>query len=173
MAAKDQSNSVSGLEQKLQVALVGVQALLQPAQSYVLGGVSYTGQVVAQMVTAFLAAFAAHTDAQRQEKTTLAQRRLIQPQAKAFLKVLQEFAAAQWGADSQELTKLGFTPRKKAAPLSGEKLVLRTARTNATRKARSTRGSRQRAAIHGQIPDSVQIHVDGADPAPPQGGAKT
>jgi hypothetical protein len=168
----EKSDTPGALELKLQFALVGVQALLLPAQTYVLGGVSYTGQVVAQMIVAWLASFTAHDDAKRNEKTTLEARRQIEPQAAAFLKVLQDFATNQWGANSQEITRFGFEPRKKAEPLTGDKLVLRTARANATRKARGTRGSRQKAAIKGEVPNDVTVHGDGTAAPPPQGGAK-
>ncbi len=124
------------------------------------------------MIVAWLAAFSAHDDAKRNEMTTLEARRQVEPLAAAFLKVLQEFAINQWGATSQEITKFGFEPRKKAAPLTGDKLVLRTALANATRKARGTRGSRQKAAIHGEVPNDVVVPKDGGAPPPPQGGAK-
>jgi len=164
--SKTKVTSPGGLEQQLQDVQGGVQAVLQPTQTYVLAGMSYTGQAIAQMIAAWLAVFAAFTTAKRTEQTALAQRRLIEPAVKAFVGVLHDFIVSQYGAESQVLTQFGFQPKKKAEPLDAEKLVLRKARAKATRQKRGTMGSRQKASIKGQITGSVTVNADGTMSAP-------
>jgi len=164
---------VGDFEQQLQAAYNGVLAVLQPGTTYVLAGVSYTGQAIGQMLAAWIAVIAAYTDAKRNEQTELAQRRQIEPAALAFLKVLHDFVVGQFGATSQELTKFGFEPRKKAAPLTGKQLVIRTAKSDATRQKRGTLGSRQKASIHGEAPTSVVINPESTPSSPPPTGGAT
>jgi len=169
---KSNDKNPGSVERSLDAAYDGVQALLQPTTTYVLAGVSYTGQAIIQMIAAWVAVFTAYEDAQRTEKTALAQRRQIEPAVRAFLKVLHAFATSQYGAESQELTKLGFQPQKQAKPLDSEQLVLRKSRANATREERGTKGSRQKDAIHGATDASVTVKPDGtSSTTTPSGGA--
>jgi hypothetical protein len=87
--------------------------------------------------------------------------------ALAFLTDLEAGVAAAFGVDSQVLVQFGFTPRKKRAPLSPEKLVVRAAKAKLTRAKRHTLGSRQKEALRAAETPAVTIGPDGTLIAPP------
>ena len=49
------------------------------------------------------------------------------------------------------LAGLGLAPRKPRTPLTAEQLAARVAKAKATREARGTKGSKQKAAIVGNV----------------------
>jgi len=66
-----------------------------------------------------------------------------------------------FGKKNPDLTKVGLTPDKTPAPLTLEQKQERAAKAAATRKARGTKGPKQKAAIKGQLPPA---------PTPPKPG---
>ena len=161
MASKNESNP-GQVEEDLQEGLKGAQALLQSTQSYVLGGISYTGLQVVQMLTAWLALFTAYTSAKSAAKTALSLRQASEPSARAFLKVLHAFAVAQYGATSENLRLFGFEPEKPRKSLSAEKQVIKNVKTKQTREERGTLGSNQKKSVTAATPSAVTINENGA-----------
>jgi hypothetical protein len=161
------------LEDDVQTALKGAQALLQQTQSYVMGGLSYTGLQVVQTLTAWLALFTAYTAAKSAAKTALSQRRASEPSMRAFLKVLHDFATAQYGATSENLRLFGFEPEKAKKPLSAGKQVIKAVKAQQTREERGTLGSSQKKSVHAVTPPAVTIDGNGeVQPVTPPGAAK-
>jgi hypothetical protein len=168
------SHGPGKLQQKLQLALQGVQSMLQPGSNYVLGGTSYTGTSLYQLLAAWAAVFTAAITAQSAAKTALAQRRAIEPAVRAFLQVLHEFVTSQYGATSQDLTKFGFTPKKVAKPLTSEQQVVKKVKAKQTREERGTLGSNQKKSVHAATPSAVTITDNGvAQIVTPPGGTKS
>jgi hypothetical protein len=64
---------------------------------------------------------------------------------------LRAGAVVSLGENSSEFSRLGFKPRKKAAPLTPEEKQLKRARAKATRQARGTVSRKARAKIKGVV----------------------
>ena len=174
MSKKKNVNNPGELEDDLQNALEGSKNLLQQTQSYVMGGIGYTGLQVVQMLTAWLAFFTAYTSAKSAAKTALTQRRSIEPAARAFLKVLQDFAKAQFGATSESLRQFGFEPEKARTPLTAEEQVIRKVKAKQTREERGTLGSVQKKSVHAAAPAAITIDQNGvAQAVTPPGATKS
>jgi hypothetical protein len=88
---------------------------------------------------------AAWTNAVHAEKAVLAQ-------SEPVLAGLRKFLLATLGNDAEKLAAFGLAPQKTRRALTAEELALAAKRRDATRAARGTRGSRQKARIVGQVP---------------------
>jgi hypothetical protein len=172
MSTNNESNP-GRLEEDLENGLKGAQALLQQTQSYVMGGLNYTGLQVVQMLTAWLALFTAYTSAKSAAKTALTERQASAPAARAFLKVLKDFATAQYGATSENLRLFGFEPEKPRKPISAAKQVIKNVKAKQTREERGTLGSNEKKSVHAATPSAVTINENGeAQVVTPPGATK-
>jgi hypothetical protein len=79
-----------------------------------------------------------------------------------------------FGTSPDVLGDFGMAPRKRPAPMTGEQLVVKSAKAKATRKARGTVGPKKRLRIKGNVPEQQETaSVPGAGssaPAAPPGG---
>ena len=83
---------------------------------------------------------------------------------------LKKYVVAHWGESSPVLADFGFTPRKLAQKTVAEKFQT-VEKQLATRAARHTMGSRQKAAIHGSIAPSLVVQTP--PPPPVSNGVST
>jgi hypothetical protein len=151
-----------GLELRADTALAGLQTSL-PASvtSLVVGGVTYTvpGYI------AFLQSTEKPWKDSREAQSVIRQVSQTRPQdaqklrgALADLKVtLQNIL----GRESEELTKFGFKPAKRAKTLTSEEKALKAAKAKLTRVKRGTLGKKQKAAIRQVETPTVTITPDG------------
>jgi hypothetical protein len=85
----------------------------------------------------------------------------------ALLASLKSFVLLKFGSASvATLADFGFTPRKQT-PKTVETKVVAAEKSLATRKARHTMGSKQKAKIKGTIPEPVVGPATGTAPAQP------
>jgi hypothetical protein len=109
-----------------------------------------SSQLAQSTRTAFLAAVASD--------------RTLQEANLQFRDDLKQTLRAMYSAQPTILAEFGLTVRKRAV-LTPEELVARTAKADATRVARGTKGKRQLAAIHGNVTGvTITPIVDGAAP---------
>jgi hypothetical protein len=69
-----------------------------------------------------------------------------------FVKDVKMTIKASLGRKNAVLASYGIAVEKEPVPLTSEELALRAERNRATRAARHTMGSKQRAAIKGELP---------------------
>jgi hypothetical protein len=81
----------------------------------------------------------------------IAARNAAQEAARQLVKDCQDGAYATFGEGSYQYEELGFTPKKKPAPLTPEQKQTKLDRLRATRAARHTLGSRQKKAVKGVV----------------------
>jgi len=143
--------SLGALEKQLSDALKGLGSEIPPGTTLLIDGVAYTVEALIAEISSELSVFSAERDARIAAKTKLAERRGVEPKAKALLSGLQAFLGTKYGPGSAELEKFGFSPRREPEPLTAEQLQAKVDRNRATRVARATRGSRQKAAIKGEV----------------------
>jgi hypothetical protein len=82
--------------------------------------------------------------------------RALDAQVSAFVSPIKNFVVAAFGERSEASAAFGFEPRK-TAYVTVEKRALAVEKTLATRAARHTMGSRQRAQIHGTVEDLARF----------------
>ncbi|HEY1957225.1 MAG TPA: hypothetical protein VGH28_16515 [Polyangiaceae bacterium] len=112
---------------------------------------------VIQSRARYIAAVAAQREAEAKVKP------LIQP--------IKGFVQNTFGAQSEISASFGFSPRK-TGHVDAEKRAEAVLKLRATRAARGTKGSRQKAAIHGSIETPAPAPVV-ATPAPSQPAVTT
>jgi hypothetical protein len=146
MASKPNAQSAPSEAQ----LLAGIQKNLATA-SFLIGGTTYTSLQVQQIVQQCANAAQASLSA-RKALTDLAKtNRQLQAQYQAFLRELRQVIQVMFSNAASTLADFGLAPRKftKASP---ETLVAAHAKAVATRKARGTMGSKQKAKITGSSP---------------------
>jgi hypothetical protein len=168
------ANVPTKLETSLQNALTGVQKVLgaMPAGTkFTVAKVAYDATGLASQLQGFVTPL---TNA-RAAKVAWAQgsqaAKAAAPGGKQLLKALKATLVGLYGASDTELGQFGFTPAKVPTPLTGEQQVVKTTKMLATRKARSTMGSKQKAGITGTVPAQVTVSTGGAatlSPTPAQ-----
>jgi len=162
-----------GFSKTLSAALAAEQKLATelpvelPNQTYVVDGVTMTcAEVVAQVEQ--------HVTAEQQLLSLKSQLKELQTNIKGVrtrmnttLKSVKATAGGALGNTSQKYQNLGFTPPKeRKTTTSAEKAVAAT-KNLATREARGTKGSRQKAAIHGTVPAITTPPTTSPSPATP------
>ncbi len=95
------------------------------------------------------------------------------PEVRAFLVNLHYALMGALGAQSTDLEKLGFAPRKKTASLTSAQKVRRAAKAQLTRELRHTQGPKQEAALKAQGEPTVVVGPDHVtvNPAATNGGS--
>ena len=130
--------------------LAGFRKHVLPAQSLVIGGVTYTydqlqaslqGTIDAE--SAVLTTRAAWQNAVKGEKDKRTQNR-------PFLDALTQTVVAMFGTSVETLADFGLAPRKPRTVKPATK-VLAAQKNLATRKARNTMGKKQKAGIKGTV----------------------
>jgi hypothetical protein len=159
---------VRGTELKLDMALAGIQALIAPGTSVSLDGVSMTQQELVDKVNSYRTPRKQYRDLRSQAE----QQRIAvvnsESDAKKLITALKATAQTLLGASNPDLTKFGFKPKKKRVrPTSGQQ-VLKTARADATRESRGTKGPLQKEGVKGDV---TQVVVDQAGKVHPSSAA--
>ncbi len=145
--------------------IAGIQKDLSTASSLALAGSTYTPASLTQLVQSRIDAVASVTAARAAWLATVAKYRALDPQVTQVVRSLRNYVIDVHGASSPVLADFGFTPPKKTALTAGE-IVARTAKSNATRKARHTMGSQQKKTVTGNVTGVVVTPVTEPSPSP-------
>jgi hypothetical protein len=147
----------------------GVLAHLRTT-SLVVRGVTYSGPQLVALIDDAIAASLAVGAAQGALTNAVVNEAAVQKQVAPTLQGLRDMVRVMFHDNHTTLGAFGLEPRKERTPLTSEKLLLRAERVRATRKARNTRGSRQKKAIKGDVIGVTITPI--ATPALPEGGAE-
>jgi hypothetical protein len=90
-----------------------------------------------------------------------------EPEMNAFVGAFEKVVRASFGAQPDVLADFGLKPPKARAPLTVEEKAAAKAKRASTREARGTKGSKQKAAIHGNVTGVDVTPVTAAQAAAP------
>ncbi len=150
MATKQKTNNATVVDKCTQ-RLTALKAYVAPTATIFIDGVSHTAADVEGIYQTCLDSRAALATARAEVKPLMAKRATAEAARRAADRNLKPYVIAQFGPDSKQAIDFGFPPRKKTARTVEQKaqavdLAL------ATRKARHTMGSKQKAEIKGTLP---------------------
>jgi hypothetical protein len=119
--------------------------------TFIVGGVAYSGAQALAFVQSAIASEAAISTARAALHEAIVTNKTFLAGNAPTLKALRSMIALMYANDSTSLNDFAMEPKKKRTPMSAETLVLRAAKSRATRVERKTMGKRQRAAIKGTV----------------------
>jgi len=165
MTTNQSEHSPSGLLQKIQNALNGVQQVLPSGSS-----VSMNGQIVTQaqlvtQLTGMLPPMTAVTDAKTAFALAVKQRKEAEPNVREYLAQLRAALVAFYGRNSPTLEKFGMSAKLPAAQPVQSKVIAAAKRT-LTRQKRGTLGKKQKASIKAVGTPQVSIDESGMQVVP-------
>jgi hypothetical protein len=163
------NNSPINTEQELRTILSGIQQVLTAGKTFPFKGTSYDQAGLTQLVNGYLAPYENVHTVRTQLQTGIASRQANEANTKDFIKSFEGAAVGQYGESSNEFAAFGFKPRKKAE-LTVEQKQHKLDQARATRQARHTLGSKQKAAIKGVVPP---VSSSSGNTAPPATGTAT
>jgi hypothetical protein len=167
---ESRSSDPGAFEKQLETLQAGVAADLPAGETFTVLGTQYTPVTLAAAVGAFLALWQGARLAHSAATTAVQARDKALAQAVELVNAVHALLEARLGSGSEDLKEFGFNPKKKPAPLTGDERVAKAAKAKATREARGTLGSRQKAAVEGTPPGSVTVSTESGAKAPPSGG---
>jgi hypothetical protein len=135
---------------ELQKLLFGVQKNLSGA-TLVIAGISYGGPQLAAFVSQALASAVGIQQAHANLTDAIMADEKLQLTIGRQVRGLKDIAQVMFSTQHTTLAEFGLLPRKARTPLSTEALLLRAERVRATRKARNTKGAKQKRAIKGNV----------------------
>jgi hypothetical protein len=169
-------------ELRIDLALNGVEGVLPTTVSLEVGGVVMTQSAIQAKLSSSAQIEALPRLLRAQLQAAVAAKRSDEIAMMAFLADLKAGLVAHYGRSNPVLLQFGFAPYKKPAKRTTAKNAVATAKSLATRSARGTMGSRQKAAVQGEATPVVVTGPDGepriepANSGPtssPNGSAKT
>ena len=107
-------------------------------------------------------------DSEQQLEAALLARNEGAPDALARVEVMGFAIIAALGKKSPKRALYGLTPFTPRRKLTAAQLVVRANKSKATRVARGTKGSRQKAAIHGEVPTETTTPEPTTPEVPPK-----
>ncbi|MHB1846364.1 MAG: hypothetical protein ACYCWW_16190 [Deltaproteobacteria bacterium] len=140
------SNSQQTQAQKLGKAASGVQQQFPATVKLTLSGQSYSPAQIAQVLTAAVTAIDAVTPAKAQLQQLVKSRGATLKVANQLYVVLKKYLESLYGKGSPELAAFGISTALPKQP-SSETKALAKAKAKLTRKARGTKGSREKLLV--------------------------
>jgi hypothetical protein len=122
-------------------------------------GTSYPMPGLVAKLTGYRDLYAAVAKAENALKQAVEARDAAEPQASKFLRSTMVAVKAANGKTNVANKDYGITPDREPTPLTGDKLVARTEKAAATRKARGTLGKRQKQKIKGPVATPAPVTV--------------
>jgi hypothetical protein len=148
-------------QQRLQMVRDAVAKNLPATTELQLGGQSVKVSDLLTSLDSALATFAPVDSAKSALKQTQSDRTQKVASAQDLVGQLKAYLVATWGKGSPQLAPFGFTPKGRK-PLTSEQQALKAAKAKLTRKARGTKGSKQKLGITAQgSPGLVLMAADG------------
>ncbi|HEY3821213.1 MAG TPA: hypothetical protein VGL81_28805 [Polyangiaceae bacterium] len=121
------------------------------SQSLTIGGTTYTVPQVNTKLGQIVSLRSATVAAQVSAKTKVAAERAQLAPLLVFMAAYVAFVKATFGQSPDVLADFGLAPKKARKAPTAEQLVAAKAKREATRKARGTKGSVQKAEITGNV----------------------
>jgi hypothetical protein len=160
------------IKTKKSVALVQLQSFaagLQqhfPGGSLMLGNTSYTIAALVQSIQTLCGAIMALDAAQAQVSQAVTDLRATNAQIGPIVQAAERMVRTMFGSAAGPLGDFGLQPPKVRTPLTSQQLLVAATKARATRKARGTKGRKQRLAIKGNV-TGVSIAPVTMIPVPP------
>jgi hypothetical protein len=129
----------------------GTQKHLSTVAQMTIGSTSYTPVQVESELQSLANLRAAVDTAKAAVQAALADYASQGPAMHAFFVAFIAYVQAVYGNSPDILADFGLTPKKARKPLTAGEQAAAIAKRNATRAARGTKGSQQKAAIHGNV----------------------
>src|SRR5271155_2310267 len=129
-------------------AIAGIQKYYSTTATMVMAGVSYTPAGLISLLQAYVNAITALQALHAQLSDAVLGVKAQKEQIHAILLDLQGFVTNAFGRSSSKLGDFGFTPRKQGVVKVATKVQAQV-KSEATRKARGTLGSKQKLSITG------------------------
>jgi hypothetical protein len=155
------SNGNAMQQQRLQMVRDATAKVLPATTELQLDGQSVKVSDFLTSLDSALATFAATNAAKAALKQTQSDRTQKIASVEAQVGYLKTYLVSLWGKGSPQLAPFGFTPKART-PLTSEQKALKAAKAALTRKARGTKGSKQKlgVTVQGQ-PGLVLMAADG------------
>jgi hypothetical protein len=150
--------------------IVGIDKHLQNVPSMPLAGSAYTMAALKQLIQSRIDAVIKVGNAKAQWHDASAAYKELNTHVTEVVRGLRQYVISAFGATNPVLADFGFTPPKKQA-LTPEQKVARALKAAATRKARGTKGKKQKAGIKGAVPAPATSPA--AEPPPAHTGVAT
>jgi hypothetical protein len=129
-------------------------ALPGGATTFVLGNTSYTQTALVTMLGGIQSILSAVPAAELARATAVNTRTENEANIDKVVENTTSALRGALGSSPTALATYGIKPIKARVPLTSEQKVARAAKAAATRKARGTLGKKQKAAIHGTVPEA-------------------
>jgi hypothetical protein len=170
-----------GTELRLERALRGVQTVLPAGTTLEIGTVSYGNADLATTLTQGLTVYETPRSLHAQLEAAVKARIAVDPVWRTFLAGLKAALGNKLGRTNPLLVQFGFAPYKARKKATAAQTVVSQAKSKATREARGTLGSAQKAAIHGEVSQVVvgsngkaqAVLLPASTPAAPVPGSST
>jgi hypothetical protein len=137
--------------------VAGIGKRLQSVQTVMLDGTAYAPSELTDLYESQISGTANIAALRAQLKDALLAEQVLAKRLDALTKALKGYVSNAFGATSTALGDFGFAPAKVPGPKDPVTKVVAAAKGLATRKARGTKGKRQRERIVGEIPATVSI----------------
>jgi hypothetical protein len=138
-----------------------------PSGSIRFGNETYTATTLNQRLQKLVDATNGLLAAQNAARDAMAAMRAVDAQEGPLVQAYRRFLHATFATAAQSLADFGLEPMRVATPLTSEQKLVAVARAKATRKARGTKGRKQRLAIKGNVTGVAVVPVTDPAVSPP------
>jgi hypothetical protein len=153
----------------------GAQKHLATVTSVTLLGTSYTPAQLEAELNSLSSLRSAVDAAQAVVKAKLQALAAQGPALRAVAAAFEGYVRSAYANSPDVLADFGLAPKKARAPLTAEQQAAATAKRNATREARGTRGKKQKLLVKGNVTgvNITPVTTPPAAPAPAQASTST
>jgi hypothetical protein len=148
-------------------ALSSVKALISGTEQHFpsgpihFGNATYTATTLSQRLQKLADAMTGLLAAQNAARDAMAAMRAADAEEGPLVQAYRRFLHATFATAAQTLADFGLEPMRVAAPPTTETRVAAVEKARATRKARGTKGRKQRLAIKGNVTGVTVVPVTG------------
>jgi hypothetical protein len=135
---------------QLQAIMAGIEKHF-PNGQFTLGKTAYTTQTLLQALRVLEGAHVALNAAHASVTDGVAKLQQAETSTGPLLRDVKRFVLSAYASSPQDLTDFGLQAPKARKPLTSEQRATATAKLRATRSARGTKGTKQKAALKGNV----------------------
>ena len=128
----------------------GIVKHLGKSGSVTVGGTKYTGAQIAEMARERNDSLQAVEAARAEAKRVLRKDEELRAKTDGVLALVRQALVLLYLGNDAVLADLGLAPKKQPRPLTAEERLAKADKIRATRQARKTMGSRQKAEVRGE-----------------------
>jgi len=158
MSKKTKQNETARAQQ----LIAGLQKHFANVASLTFASASHTTAEITSGLQTLVNLRKAVDDAKAASKAKLAAEAAQAPALLARMDDFASFVKVTFAKSPDVLADFGLKPKKVPTPLTAEQKAAAKAKRDATRKARGTRGSRQKKSVKGAVAGVVITPIDGA-----------